>query len=339
MYRNGRGVLKDYKEALKWYRKAANQGYASGQTNLGFMYATGKGVLKDLVQAHKWWNLGSMNGNDKASRNRDRVEKKMTSSQIAEAQRLARNWKPGKKTPRKQYRTRRSPTPSDGKLFPASSGTGFIVSSAGHVVTNYHVIKGCNNVVIYRNSKPYRATIVAADKMNDLALLKTGIRSNHVLSLRSKNPKLLENIYVVGYPFGTRISSNIKVTKGIVSSQTGYANNYSNFQLDAAMQPGNSGGPITDLNGNVIGVSVHKMNLKFVLKRFKTIPENVNFGIKVSSVQNLLDGNNISYSRQNNSTVDLGEKLTDTTFYISCMMTYARIKQMRTQKVLFEDLK
>ncbi len=95
----GRGVPQDYAEAVKWYRKAAEQGNDSAQFNLGVMYTKGRGVPQDYVQAHMWYNLaaaGSPPGEDRdsAAKNRDIVAERMTPAQIAEAQRLAREWKP-----------------------------------------------------------------------------------------------------------------------------------------------------------------------------------------------------------------------------------------------------
>jgi len=94
MYDKGLGVTEDYAAALKWYRKAANQGYAPAQTSLGFMYSIGQGVTLDLVQAHMWYNLSAAKGNKIAGEVRDLLAKLMTPAQIAEAQRLTREWKP-----------------------------------------------------------------------------------------------------------------------------------------------------------------------------------------------------------------------------------------------------
>ncbi|MSP50530.1 MAG: sel1 repeat family protein, partial [Alphaproteobacteria bacterium] len=88
------GVPQDYAEAVMWYRKAADQGEADAQTNLGINYANGQGVPQDYVQAHKWFNLAAAKGNINAVKNRDIVAAKMTPAQIAEAQKLAREWKP-----------------------------------------------------------------------------------------------------------------------------------------------------------------------------------------------------------------------------------------------------
>ncbi len=91
MYDNGKGVTQDYKEAVKWYRLSAKQGHAGAQLNLGVMYAKGEGVIQDYVRAHMWFNLSASQGNKDAKKNREKVTKKMTSSQIAEAQRMARD--------------------------------------------------------------------------------------------------------------------------------------------------------------------------------------------------------------------------------------------------------
>jgi uncharacterized protein len=101
MYDNGQGVVQDDAEAVMWYRKAAAQRHAPAQHNLGVMYADGRGVPQDYVQAHMWFSLAvarftasESEDRKKAIRDRDRVAAKMTAAQIAEAERLAREWKP-----------------------------------------------------------------------------------------------------------------------------------------------------------------------------------------------------------------------------------------------------
>ena len=90
MYDEGLGVLQDYKEAVKWYTKAAEQGDADAQGSLGSMYSSGHGVLQDNVYAHMWFNIASSNGNENARDSRDLAAEIMTPDQLAEAQRLAR---------------------------------------------------------------------------------------------------------------------------------------------------------------------------------------------------------------------------------------------------------
>ena len=90
MYGNGYGVTQDDATAVKWYRKAAEQGNADAQYNLALMYEDGKGVVQDVAYAHMWWNIAAANGDEDAARARNTIAKEMTSSQIAEAQKLAR---------------------------------------------------------------------------------------------------------------------------------------------------------------------------------------------------------------------------------------------------------
>ena len=96
MYATGEGVPKDAVQAVSWYRKAAEQGHASAQGNLGAMYSRGEGVPKDYVTAYMWRNLAAAQGDEIAKQARDALETPMTPAQIAEAQKLSREWKPKK---------------------------------------------------------------------------------------------------------------------------------------------------------------------------------------------------------------------------------------------------
>ena len=90
MYANGQGVIQDYAEAVRWYKLAAAQGDAEAQSNLGLMYLNGQGVLQNNVQAHMWFNISAVKGGNISVKNREVVANKMTTEQIAQAQRLAK---------------------------------------------------------------------------------------------------------------------------------------------------------------------------------------------------------------------------------------------------------
>ena len=227
------------------------------------------------------------------------------------------------------------------KIINTASGSGFIVSSSGHIVTNNHVINGCNEVKIHYNGEQYKASIISKDNYNDLALLKATFTPSTVFAIKNGNAELMEDIYVAGYPFGNSYSSSVKITKGIVSSLSGDQNNFSNMQIDAALQPGNSGGPVIDFQGNVVGVAVAKLDLKVILERFKGLPENTNFAIKSSVLLNFLNSNGVKTKKASEQIMprsELSEKITKGTLFLSCWMTYARIEEMKTQKVLFNNL-
>ena len=90
MYRKGKGVTQDDAEAVKWYRKSAEQGDASAQYNLGLMYAEGTGVTQDTIAAHMWFNIAAANGDGDAAKNRDIAAGKLSSSDIVKAQKRAK---------------------------------------------------------------------------------------------------------------------------------------------------------------------------------------------------------------------------------------------------------
>jgi len=230
----------------------------------------------------------------------------------------------------------------DDKVYSAASGSGFAVTSDGYVITNYHVIKGCTDVYIHDKGESILSTIVTFDPNNDIALLKGNFKPKSFYPLSRESTKLLTDVYVAGHPFGRDISTAVKVTRGIVSSLTGVANNFSNLQIDASLQPGNSGGPIMNNKGNVIGVAVSKLNLDKIVEDYGVVPENVNFGVKSNVVINIMESENIKLPKPNLNSLamsDLSEMITDGTYYLSCWMTMAQIETMLEQKVMFSNLK
>ena len=191
----------------------------------------------------------------------------------------------------------------------SGTGSGFFVSKLGHVITNAHVVKGCNKLTVGDNAnKQVPAEVINTDRSNDLALLKlsslemASAESKSLIQklsivvvplaskglLRSEDVRLGEKVLVAGYPFGDVFSNTIKVTSGIVSATRGSGDDSGQFQLDAAVQPGNSGGPIYDSGGNIVGVVISQLDKLKVAKAIGSLPENVNFGIKASTVRQFL---------------------------------------------------
>jgi len=226
------------------------------------------------------------------------------------------------------------------KNIKVGSGTGFFINNAGHIVSNNHVIDQCNAVNAYYKGDARPLKILAIDRKNDLAILKAEVRPDDTFPVAKDDAILLEEIYVAGYPFGKSVSGSVKVTKGVVSSLSGLGNNYSNIQIDASLQPGNSGGPIINKKGNVVGVAVAKLDYKKVLEAFNTIPENTNFGVKSSTLNQFLNANKISSTFPKGSDMsikDIGDKIEKATVYLDCWMTADKIEELKNKRVFFQD--
>ena len=205
--------------------------------------------------------------------------------------------------------TKRPPAKKAPKPKGGSTGSGFFVSKLGHIVTNEHVVRECGSVTVGDNTNnQVTASVLEIDKRNDLALLrisstkmasvetkalisKLGLKLVPLASeglFKSDDVELGEDVLVAGYPYGELFSDTIKVTKGIVSANKGMGDDRGQFQMDAAVQSGNSGGPIYDENGNIVGVVIAQLNKLKVAKAIGSLPENVNFGIKASTVRQFL---------------------------------------------------
>jgi len=241
--------------------------------------------------------------------------------------------------PKKQEPKKQTPDPDDNKIVAASSGTGFYVSNAGHIISNHHVVEGCDNVKLTFKGKEVLADILAVDKMNDLAILKADLTPSKVYPVATEDASLLEDIIIAGYPLGKKVSAAIKTSKGSITALAGYGDNYSEFQTDAALNKGNSGGPIIDQKGNVVGVAVAHYGKESGVESF-------NFGIKSSTLKTFANANGLKFLPPNNidlSNKDLGKLITEATIYLECHMTVAKIKRMiaeeKNQKAFFSDYK
>jgi S1-C subfamily serine protease len=136
-------------------------------------------------------------------------------------------------------------------------GTGFLVSSNGHLVTNAHVVQGCVGDILGNPSgeAPAKLRLVSSDETNDLALLQATGSFKDVAKIRDKAIQSGDSVVAIGYPFHGLLTSDFTVTTGIVSSLSGVLNDTRFLQISAAVQPGNSGGPLLASSGDVVGVS------------------------------------------------------------------------------------
>lgn len=172
----------------------------------------------------------------------------------------------------------------------ASSGTGFFISTNGYIITNNHVIENAQNGNIKVTGinedyhKSYKARVEVTDKQNDLAILKITDSSFTPISkvpytFKFNTSSVGEECFVLGYPLISSMGKDIKLTTGIISSKTGFDGNIAQYQISAPVQPGNSGGPLFDKNGNIIGIVQAK----------HTQAENAGYAIKASYIRNLVE--------------------------------------------------
>lgn len=187
-----------------------------------------------------------------------------------------------------------------------TSGTGFFVSSEGYIITNEHVAGSCKKITI--QPQGIEATLIAKDSKYDLALLQVDYMPETPSVFRESNPILGEAVITAGFPYKGLLSSDIKISTGNVSSLAGMKDDSRLIQISAPIQPGNSGGPLLDNYGNVIGVIVSKLSSAFMFKMFQDIPQNVNFAINSQYVKEFLVSNDIDYKL---STVTQKQELTE----------------------------
>ena len=197
-----------------------------------------------------------------------------------------------------------------------SSGSAFFVDNKGHIITNHHVVKECNNKskIIY-NNKEVEAKLIAKDDYLDLALLKADINNKDYILISNKSPRKLQRIIAAGYPFGKYLSDDMKFTSGIVSSLKGLGDDSTRLQIDAALNPGNSGGPIVDeQTGDLVAVAVAALN--------KDVIDNqaVNYGIKAASVKNFIESNQLDTKtlEKKYNTAGIAKLLENAVLYTFC---------------------
>ena len=172
----------------------------------------------------------------------------------------------------------------------AFSGTGFCVHADGYVLTNFHVIDGARDIVARSPRQRCALEPVFTDPTNDLALLRATAPLAGVATFRDgPQARLGEAVIVVGYPLGGLLGSGPQVTTGNVSSLIGPGDDTRALQFTAPTQSGNSGGPLLDSDGRVIGVVSAKLNAVRVHEMTGDIPQNVNFAIKAALARSFLD--------------------------------------------------
>lgn len=291
MHVSGNGVPQNKKQAVYWYTKAAEQGNASAQYNLGTMYADGEGVPQNYKLAYVWSSLAASAGSEDARYNRDILAQQLTPQSLVEAQELAAKLQYKITHPTESSKSGRTTPKTSASYEPEVKGfgSGFIITKDGHILTNCHVIQDTGTVKVKVGDNLHSAKVIRKDSINDLALLKISGSFPALAFSSERIAKMGQEVFTIGYPNPILQGVNAKLTKGSINSLSGIQDDLRLYQISIPVQPGNSGGPLLDMNGNVIGIIVAMLDAKAAFKITGSLPQNVNYAVKSTYAQALLD--------------------------------------------------
>ncbi|ARO31010.1 peptidase PDZ domain-containing protein [Rhizobium sp. NXC14] len=205
---------------------------------------------------------------------------------------------------------------------PTSSGTGFAVTTDGWLLTNAHVVQACKRIEIKGRGDAADPRI---DATNDLALVRVdAAKPLQPLVFRRAPTRLGEDILAIGFPLATLLSDSVKVTTGNVNALAGLRNDTRYIQISTPIQPGNSGGPVVDRDGFLMGITSATLS-KGIADEIGITAQNVNFAIRASVADLFLQSQGIAgqsgdraADQQPLSTADLADKITPSVFQILC---------------------
>ena len=208
-----------------------------------------------------------------------------------------------------------------------TSGSGVAIGIQGEILTNSHVVENCAKITVQLSSNNSQtALLVARDQKNDLAVIRIDTAPASVTAFRDGTPiRAGDTVVALGYPLAGLLASSANLSVGNVSALAGLGDDYRYFQISAPVQPGNSGGPLLDASGHLVGIVTAKLNAANVARFTGDIPQNVNFAIKAEVARTFLDSKGIAYrtarSEQQLSPADVGDIARPSTVPIRCQRT------------------
>ena len=315
MYEKGHGVEKNPKKANAWFKRSALQGHAQAQAVLGYNYFYGAGLPIDYILAYKWLNLANASDEYELSNFLNDVRSNMTKGQVAIAQQMSREFV----AVEENYSNRDVNDSGKQKLAKIKTGTGFVLNSKGHVATSYHVVNDCQQIKAKKlpnvETKPWdidwdtgrrnyiHVKLLSYDKANDLAILAFPGEYNNYAYLETKNTlQLGSQVVVAGYPVPEVLSDNLRISVGEVNSLVGIKGDDSKYQISASIQKGNSGSPLLNKVGSVVGVIHSTIDSDKYIKHTGDLPQHLNFAVDIKYLVELLESSKIAFSSREKST-------------------------------------
>jgi len=330
-YEQGRGVSKDYAEGVRWTSLAAEQGDGTALSNLGVDFINGYGVAIDYREALFWYSAAMARMSpgpmmQLAQSGRDQASVHLSQSDAQQVKLEAASWTPtaGSLDHVRALVGVSATGASAGVRQLVSSGSGFVLNKAGYILTDQHVVARCGLVTARLASGAAEAAeIVAIDKTNDLALLKASPAIGVPVAFRSGQAiHQGDPVVLVGFPLNGLLASDLNVTTGSVSALSGLQDDTRKLQFTAPTQSGNSGGPLLDQTGAVVGVAEMTLNSLALAVTTGAQSENANFAIKDSVVETFLDSKGISYETasagKDKKVADLTSLARNFTVFVEC---------------------
>jgi lipoprotein NlpI len=210
------------------------------------------------------------------------------------------------------------------------TGSGVVIGTHGEILTNSHVVESCEQITVLLSSKESQlAVLVARDQKNDLAVVRINNPPASVAAFREAAPlRAGDAVVALGYPLSGLLATTANLTVGNVSALAGLGDDSRYLQISAPVQPGNSGGPLLDASGHLVGIVTSKLNATSIARVTGDIPQNVNFAIKAEVARTFLDSNGIAYrtarSDQQLSPADVGDMARPFAVYIECHQAATR---------------
>jgi hypothetical protein len=209
----------------------------------------------------------------------------------------------------------------------ATVGSGVVIGAHGEILTNSHVVEACEKIIVQLASGSLEpATLLARDQKNDLAVVRINTSPASVAAFREgAQIRPGDTVVALGYPLSGLLAKSANLSVGNVSALAGLGDDPRFVQISAPVQPGNSGGPLLDASGHLVGIVTAKLNAAQVARMTGDFPQNVNFAIKADVARAFLDGKGISYrsapSDQQLSPADVGDMGRPFTVHVRCQRT------------------